>query len=147
MDLLVSYFHYSYSGMVFQPSQKQVIENIEPIINWIPGVDSITRDQGDVSCKGVDDGGGDDGGCDDGGGDDGGCDDGGGGDGDSDGGGCDYGESDGGDDGGCYYYLFIYLIPFTMIAMLKKTREEIHLNKTQKRGTKVQNTLQSEAQN
>ena len=35
-----------------------------------------------------------------------------------------------------FIYLFIYLIAFTMITMLKKTREKIHLNKTQKRGTK-----------
>ena len=37
-------------------------------------------------------------------------------------------------------YLFIYLIAFTMITMLKKTRGKIHLNKTQKRGTKVRDT-------
>ena len=43
--------------------------------------------------------------------------------------------------------LFIYLIAFTMIIMLKKTREKIHLNKTQKRETKVWDTQQSEAPN
>ena len=34
-----------------------------------------------------------------------------------------------------------------MITMLKKTREKKHLNKTQKRGTKVRDTQQSEAPN
>ena len=34
-----------------------------------------------------------------------------------------------------------------MITMLKKTREKIHLTKTQERGTKVRNTQQSEASN
>ena len=33
--------------------------------------------------------------------------------------------------------LFIYLIAFTMITILKKTGEKMHLNKTQKRRTKV----------
>ena len=50
------------------------------------------------------------------------------------------------------YYLFIYLfiyylIAFIMITVLKKTREKTHLNKTQKRGTKVRDTQQSEASN
>ena len=35
-----------------------------------------------------------------------------------------------------FIYLFTYLIAFTMITILKKTREKIHLNKTQK--TKVE---------
>ena len=34
-----------------------------------------------------------------------------------------------------------------MITMLKKTREKKNLNKTQKRGTKVRDTQQSEAPN
>ena len=34
-----------------------------------------------------------------------------------------------------------------MISVLKKTREKKHLNKTQKRGTKVRDTQQSEASN
>ena len=46
-----------------------------------------------------------------------------------------------------FMYLFINLIAFTMITILKKTREKIHLNKTQKRRTKVRDTQQSEAPN
>ena len=34
-----------------------------------------------------------------------------------------------------------------MITMLKNTRKKIHLNKTQKRETKVRDTQQSEAPN
>ena len=34
-----------------------------------------------------------------------------------------------------------------MITILKKTKEKIHLNKTQKRWTKVRDTQQSEAPN
>ena len=34
-------------------------------------------------------------------------------------------------------YLFVYLFIFTIITILKKTREKIHLNKTQKGRTKV----------
>ena len=51
MDSFLYYFHCSNGGMVFQASQKQFIEHIEPISNWIPEVDSITQDMGEVSCK------------------------------------------------------------------------------------------------
>ena len=46
-----------------------------------------------------------------------------------------------------FMYLFINLIAFTMITILKKTREKIHLNKTQKRRSKVRDRQQSEAPN
>ena len=41
----------------------------------------------------------------------------------------------------CLFIYFMYLIAFTMITILKKTREgKIHLNKTQKRAAKVRDT-------
>ena len=42
--------------------------------------------------------------------------------------------------------MFIYLIAFTMITILKKTRGKIHLNKTQNQGG-ARGTQQSEAPN